>query len=299
MNFLVCNRLCFPFLPPPLVVRFTRVRIHGLRVRETIVCLPVQLSRSLLSLCMCVSAVHVLPWGLNGFPTWSIVSRSLPFHPLAPRTPIRPSTPSRSFPFSRRAASGAATFPLSHFISRAHPKNRESREAGARRRRATRPPCTPSSDPLFPFVLLPPALPVPRCPVLLHPRCPPSSSSGFSRLLFFLWTFLSGRRALPHATDRSNPRIDLRSHVPVVFSGRCPLVSWPKLSDFDLLGWSFDRQLLFGSKRSSGWKVDQQECEYTTWWIPFLGRFPSFNWEIADECHLANSLESARVSWNK
>lgn len=123
-------------------------------MRETIVCLPVQLSRSLLSLCMCVSAVHVLPWGLNGFPTWSIVSRSLPFHPLAPRTPIRPSTPSRSFPFSRRAASGAATFPLSHFISRALPKNRESREAGARRGRATRPPCTPSSDPLFPFVLL-------------------------------------------------------------------------------------------------------------------------------------------------
>lgn len=191
MNFLVCNRLCFPFLPPPLVVRFTRVRIHGLRVRETIVCLPVQLSRSLLSLCMCVSAVHVLPWGLNGFPTWSIVSRSLPFHPLAPRTPIRPSTPSRSFPFSRRAASGAATFPLSHFISRALPENTESREAGARRRRATRPPCTPSSDPLFPFVLLRPALPVPRSYVLALLLPLPRVS------LVFLSIFLSDRRALP------------------------------------------------------------------------------------------------------
>lgn len=276
MNFLVWNRLCFPFLPPPLVVRFTRVRIHGLRVRETIVCLPVRLSRSLLSLCMCVSAVHVLPWGLNGFPTWSIVSRSLPFHPLAPRTPIRPSTPSRSFPFSRRAASGAATFPLSHFISRALPKNRESREAGARRRRATRPPCTPSSDPLFPSVLLRPALPIPRCLVLLHPRCPPSSSSsGFSRLPFFLWTSRSGRRALSHATDQSNPKIDLRSpsHVPVVLSGHCPLVSWPKLSDLDLLGWSFDWQLLFGLKRSSGGKAPGVEAPtwFTSWWIPFLG----------------------------
>lgn len=272
MKFLVWNRLCFPFLPPPLVVRFTRVRIHGLRVRETIVCLPVQLSRSLLSLCMCVSAVHVLPWGLNGFPTWSIVSRSLPFHLLAPRTPIRPSTPSRSFPFSRRAASGAATFPLSHFISRALPKNRESREAGARRGRATRPPCTPSSDPLFPFVLLflfraVSCFYILAVLLLLPPRVSlvfPSFFGPFDR-----------RRALSRVTDQSNPKIDLcsPSHVPVVFSAHCPLVSWPKLDDFDLLGWSFDWQLLFASKRSTGWKAPGGEVEHGSAGvgIPFLG----------------------------
>ena len=90
MNFLVWNRLCFPFLP--LVVRRTHVQYGELRVRVSIVC-PLLLSLSLslsLSYSVHVSVCTSSRGGLNGFPTWSIVSRSLPFHPLT-----LPSTPSR------------------------------------------------------------------------------------------------------------------------------------------------------------------------------------------------------------
>lgn len=85
MNFLVWNRLCFPFLP--LVVRRTHVQYGELRVRVSIVC-PLLLS---LSYSVHVSVCTSSRGGLNGFPTWSIVSRSLPFHPLTlPRPPIHP-----------------------------------------------------------------------------------------------------------------------------------------------------------------------------------------------------------------
>lgn len=70
----------------PASRRSLRTRVRELRVRVSIVLLTLSLSYSV-HVSVCTSSRG----GLNGFPTWSIVSRSLPFHPLTlPRPPIHP-----------------------------------------------------------------------------------------------------------------------------------------------------------------------------------------------------------------
>lgn len=84
MNELPCVE---PFmLSLPASRRSLRTRVRELRVRVSIVLLTLSLSYSV-HVSVCTSSRG----GLNGFPTWSIVSRSLPFHPLTlPRPPIHP-----------------------------------------------------------------------------------------------------------------------------------------------------------------------------------------------------------------
>lgn len=88
MNELPCVE---PFmLSLPASRRSLHTRVRELRVRVSIVSASLSLSLSL-SYSVHVSVCTSSRGGLNGFPTWSIVSRSLPFHPLTlPRPPIHP-----------------------------------------------------------------------------------------------------------------------------------------------------------------------------------------------------------------
>lgn len=183
MNELPCVE---PFmLSLPASRRSLRTRVRELRVRVSIVLLTLSLSYSV-HVSVCTSSRG----GLNGFPTWSIVSRSLPFHPLTlPRPPIHP-IPTR-FPLVVGCLWRRDVSSLPLYITPKNEERERERGVGGRGTREIRGGTRPRPYSLF---LLP--------SLILSPLLLPLPFLGF-----LVWP--SSCTTTPPAA-RSNPKIDLR-----------------------------------------------------------------------------------------